>query len=375
MKKNLLYFAYGSTLDVQGFDRWCQRNGLRTGLLKFKSTARLDGYRLDYSPCPDTRECGALSIQRQSGSHVQGVVFEIDAEGRWAVEQREGYPDCSKSIRVSVVDDLGMRYRVLAHRVLPHCRRSPEFRELDYPAQIREGMQQWGLSSVALDEAVRDPDEAPPYGLFTYGTLMRDESQFSILQKFGIQCVLLAKSNGRLIDLNGVPALVDLDSHYVVDGEFVQLGNLPQALEHLDDFFQFQGIERSDSWFIRSRVKVDVGEGRLRSAWVYQYSRSSPARQVMVSGNWRLHRGVQDRFLNRLVSAHTHGNDSMIARRLADREWLETDEQRDQYANSLLPLSTSLARGVISERKLAKVSGHWNVVPPSQPITDEPRQL
>jgi len=69
------YFAYGSNMDENDFEKWCAGNNRQKKIYpmpKFnnKCPAELKGYRLDFNYRSDSRNGGAANIMKSDGYSV-----------------------------------------------------------------------------------------------------------------------------------------------------------------------------------------------------------------------------------------------------------------------------------------------------------------
>jgi len=355
-----LYFAYGSNLNTSDFHDWCEKHGRPTDLLRFQSEVVLPDFTIAFTTWSSTRRGGVLDLKEQRGQIVPGVLYDVDDEGWDALDAKEGR--LYECVEVTVLGAHGEAIPAHTYRVRAEFRKRFVEPNPAYVDVVRKGLSQWGLSEALLDAAVKNRVAKPESGFFFYGTLLRDERRFSLVQEFVTPCILLAGLPGRLLDLGEYPGLVDLDSsESVVHGEFVRFRNPGNAVAALDQIEGFRGFGRAGSLFRRTWVPVQVGDGRCRMGWTYCWNGDTAAGPVIPSGDWRQHHGRRDQFLERLVAVHARGDESALARAVASRYALFHRGEADPA--SILPLSQSLASGRISERKMAQSSGVWAAIP------------
>lgn len=121
---------------------------------------------------------------------------------------------------------------------------------------------------------------APPAAIFVYGTLMRGQSHYRLLEPAGVASVLPASIAGELLDLGDYPAL--RLSPYItsrVYGQWIELHKPDAVLSNLDDY---EGPE-----FKREIVHVTDDAGRTHPAWTYVLASDQEHFDVIVSGRWR----------------------------------------------------------------------------------------
>jgi len=359
-----LYFAYGSNLNQQDFHAWCMRRNYPKGLLRFQSVAYLPDFDLAFTYRSPTRNGGVLDLKDRPGQLVTGVLFEVQSEGWKALDEKEGAPLAYQRVDVSVMDGRGKSIIASTYRVNPNRKERFVQPTPEYVGIVEAGLNQWGLSTEPLLAAAGDRPSSCPDSFFFYGTLMRGEQRFSALQPFGIECVLLASTFGRLQDLGAFPGLVDTEeTESTVHGEFVRLREPEKAIRVLDAIEGFRGYGKSGSLYRRTRIGVDVGDGKIRDAWTYCLDCGADQAAPIDSGDWRSHRGQQKRFLSQLAAVHSQGDEESLAQRIASTDPFRFGLPVTQAVQSLLPLDRSLASGLLSERKLAQASGLWAAIP------------
>lgn len=80
----MIYFAYGSNLDIVDLRRSCPR-AVAIG------AARLDGYRLCFPRGSLTRHCAVAGIRAADAETVWGALYRINAVDEAALDAREGF--------------------------------------------------------------------------------------------------------------------------------------------------------------------------------------------------------------------------------------------------------------------------------------------
>lgn len=356
-----LYFAYGSNLNQDDFDSWCVRNGLRKGLLRFHSKVNLPDFDLAFSRRSMNRNGGVLDIKPRTGQLVPGVLFEVDEEGWNALDRKEGAASAYHRLPVQVLSERGEAINAVTYSVRKEKKQAFVAPHPDYVEIVREGLRNWGIGDAHLNAVAMNEESECPDGFFFYGTLLRGEPRFKVLPKFGLDCVIMAEAFGRLLDLGSFPALVDTGSStQLVQGEFVKLRKPEEAIQKLDQIEGFNGFGKPNSLYRRTYIGVGVGDGRVRYGWTYCLADRATVASEIVSGDWRQHRGNRERFLERLVFAHSDGDELGFARRIAERVYWR-DQTVESLAKSLMPLHQALGRDEISERKMAQASGKWAV--------------
>jgi gamma-glutamylcyclotransferase (GGCT)/AIG2-like uncharacterized protein YtfP len=360
------YFAYGSNLNNDDWHHWCDHNGFGRERLRFKTTAVLPDHDLVFGYYSQSRGGGVLDLVPRIGQTVEGAIFEVVADGWRALDRKEGAPKCYERVDKVCLDAKGREVPVKTYRVRPEHREVFVRPSPEYVSVVRDGLEHWGLSDAVL-EAAAEGQRTPCLvdALFAYGTLMRGESRFPLLEPFSLCCTLLAETYGRLADWGTFPALLEeRGDGRLVRGDFLRLEQIGPALELLDGVEGFRGFGVTGSLFRRTLTDVGVGDGRVRRAWVYRLADLDVDAPIITSGDWREHRAFRADFLRGLARAHTGGgDDTAVACRLASRLPYSFGGEKSQVVRSLLPLWSALERGEVSERRLAQVSGSWVTIP------------
>lgn len=355
-----LYFAYGSNLDAQDWERWCQENNCDQNALRSVSPAYAPDHALVFNYRSRTRNGGVLNLKQCLGAVTSGWLFEASASGWKVLDAKEGHPHCYQRLNIDVINDQGQHviaqtYIVADKRNIAYVKPAPRYLEICRRGREARGLDTAGLDAAAKDEAVELCDN-----LFVYGTLMRGESRFGALAKHGIECALLAKVPGQLLDHRLYPGLA-LDKKGWVYGEFLKIRDIDPALRDSDVIEGFVGFNApQSSLFRRTLIDVDVGDGRVRRAWAYITCETGSR---ITSGCWRTHRGKRDVALETIVARHADSNPHFFEglRDLASSAWGGIGVDRCAVFN-IETVAALLRDDKISERKLAGVSGNWAVI-------------
>ena len=133
----MLYFAYGSNMHPGQMQRRCPGCSL-------VAAARLREYRLVFSrPFAAWDGAGVADIQPSPGSLVEGVVWEITAAHRDALDEYEEYPASYTRSDVAVETFEGKRLTAFAYVAKPMGTYRPGRR---YMQSLVEGAKAHGLS-------------------------------------------------------------------------------------------------------------------------------------------------------------------------------------------------------------------------------------
>lgn len=286
----MLYFAYGSNLEYQDFDRWCLRHGHASGLLEdVVGPAALDDWALVFGRWSTSRGGGVLDLRPRPGFRVPGVVFEIDEEALAALDQKEGHPLHYE--RREVIVDMGGKDLVCQVYVGDTTSATHYAPSATYLDVVRYGYQRFGLDTAALEAAARAHEQglaAAIDSLFVYGSLLVGERLHHYVRDLAPLSIEPASIRGRLFDLGSYPGLM-LDGGALVRGERVRFGDIAAALTILDEVEGFHGRGARDNLYERRVVELEAGP-----AWTYLYA--GPDEGVPIpSGEWRRWRGQDGR--------------------------------------------------------------------------------
>jgi len=95
----MYYFAYGSNMDKEDLDKWCEENGYQK--IKFLSVlpAKLKGYKLTFNYFSIRRKRGAANIMESEGNCVYGLLIELTKHDLKTIRAKEGYPSTYKVMK------------------------------------------------------------------------------------------------------------------------------------------------------------------------------------------------------------------------------------------------------------------------------------
>ena len=96
------YFAYGSNMDKEDFDKWCYKNNCTEIEFLNVTPAKLKGFRLAFNYFSHNRKGGAANIMRDEGNIVYGLLIDLKDGDRITIRKKEGYPDFYFEIPVEV---------------------------------------------------------------------------------------------------------------------------------------------------------------------------------------------------------------------------------------------------------------------------------
>ena len=285
-----LNFAYGSNLDLpEDWEGFCRERGFAPGLLVPVKPAVLPDFELAFTKYSHKRQGGVLDIRPRLGCVTPGMLFEVRGGGWEALDAKEGAPTHYRRRPVTVLTEDNEEVRAIAYEVTE----AEDFVEAStsYVEVVRQGLGAFGLDAAPLEDAVANRSAGALNALFIYGTLMRGELRHSAIRAHHPEYVLPARVPGRLFDLGSFPGLVP-DSGGIVDGELVGFGNIERVLREVDQIESFHGWGAEENLYRRIVLDAEVGEGRVRPAWTYEYQGEAFGTAIE-RGSWRKHKGRQ----------------------------------------------------------------------------------
>lgn len=226
---------------------------------------------------------GSLCLRPRRGYVVGGVFYELSPPAK----PGDGNPPNQSLASMVALSTNGEAFSVQLHRAKMAAEATPEPELL---SSLREARTRFGLEASWLEHPHRKQTREPLFpGLFIYGTLMRGECRFKILeQDCGIQDIQGATVRGRLLDLGAYPGMVEAgQAESIVYGELCTLRDPERALEILDEVEDFLGWNSSSSMYERVLVSVSRGDGSSQEAWTYRLAEVPSYAREISGGDWR----------------------------------------------------------------------------------------
>lgn len=264
-----LYFGYGSNLERDDFERWCERKEFGDGHLDdVVGVAALNDWALVFGRFSRGRNGGVLDVWPRLGYAVPGVLFEVDEEGFEALDAKEGAPAVYRREKV-IVEYAGRDVEAWTYVVASPSQKvyAPA---LGYVDIVRLGYERYGLDGAVLEAAAKGAREGvigPPVSasLFVYGTLQGGERLSNYIDELKPVSITLATLTGRLFDLGTYPGLA-LDGDVAIQGECLTFRDISEALRVLDRVEGFEGYGERNNLYVRRLVTIG-GE----PTWTYLY--------------------------------------------------------------------------------------------------------
>ena len=144
MRETRLYFAYGSNINLEQMAYRCPNANV-------VGPATLEGYELTFRGRTDGS--GVANIEPKQGAAVHGLLWRITPECEAALDRYEGAPRLYVQQDVTVHDNSGREYTVMAY-VMTDLFREPAMPSPFYFDGIRDGFRQNGMDEKPLLEAI-----------------------------------------------------------------------------------------------------------------------------------------------------------------------------------------------------------------------------
>jgi len=84
------HFAYGSNMDIEDMDKWCDEHHEKRIDLSHSEINKLCDYKIDFTRWSDRREGGVADIISSPGDFCWGVVFDISKKEFEILDREEG---------------------------------------------------------------------------------------------------------------------------------------------------------------------------------------------------------------------------------------------------------------------------------------------
>ena len=355
--KNLVV-AYGSNLCGEDWNRFASRNGIDGECLNFEEVVTIPDYKLVFNTPSCSRNGGVLNIQKAKGYVVPAGLFSVNQAGLELLRRKEGVPFKYLEENISVIQYDGSEISVLTYIVPPERCEPYVEPHPDYLQVCLDGYASSGIETENLLRAAKNQTIQPLTALFTYGTLMREESRFTVALKHGTNCALVGQIFGRLSTNGSYPAL-NLSEDGYAWGDYLVSDNITALLTDTDRIEGFLGFGQNGNLFRRTCVEVDVGGVGQRFSWVYVMNTNLDL--DITSNDWREYNSKRTQFISKLVESHARGVED-FGKQVSSRYYrFGTVERPDEF--SMEKIKELIADGdKLSERHLAQISGLWTAL-------------
>ena len=355
--KNLVV-AYGSNLCSNDWNGFAERNGTDAECLQFEEIVTIPDYKLVFNTGSISRNGGVLNIQKSKGYIVTAGLFSVNQMGLELLRRKEGVPHKYLEENISVIQHDGSEISAVTYIVPPERCEAYVEPHPDYVKICLDGYTDYDIDSEDLMRAAKNLAIQPLTALFTYGTLMRDESRFATPLKHGINCALMGQIFGRLTTNGSYPALNLCVDGYAW-GDYLVSDNITSLLSETDRIEGFMGFGQEGNLFRRTCVDVDVGGLGQRLSWVYVMNTNLGL--DIISNDWRAHKSKRFSFVSNLVESHALGVID-FEKKVCDRYYrFGTVKRPNEF--SMNEITNLIVDGnLLSERHLSQISGLWTAL-------------
>ena len=101
-EKTVRYFAYGSNMDKDDLDKWCDRKSLNRITFLSVKPAKLKDHKLSFNYFSKDRKAGAANIMASDGDYVYGLLMDIADADLKTLHRKEGHPHSYEQIPIEV---------------------------------------------------------------------------------------------------------------------------------------------------------------------------------------------------------------------------------------------------------------------------------
>ena len=353
-----LVVAYGSNLCSEDWTDFATRNGIKGECLQFEEVVTIPDYKLNFNTGSRTRNGGVLNIIKSTGHIVEAGLFSVNQIGLELLRRKEGVPFKYLEENISAIRFDGSEVSAVTYIVPPERCESYVEPHPTYLQTCLDGYAAYDIGTGDLTRAANNQTTDPLSALFSYGTLMRDESRFPIISKYGINCVLMGQIFGRLTTNGAYPAL-NLNQEGYAWGDYFVSNDIGSLLSETDQIEGFRGFGCVGNLFRRTCVEVDVGGVGQRFSWVYVMDSSL---ELDVSQNdWRAYKSKRERFVSSLVERHALSVTD-FRKQVCDRYYrFGMGRRPDEF--SMDEIKDHIVVGnSLSEKHLAQISGLWTAL-------------
>jgi cation transport regulator ChaC len=117
----IYYFAYGSNMDEDDFDKWCENHGKEKrfkNIFKNIRPAKIENYKLRFNYYSQNRCGGTANLMSETGTYVYGLLTEIDDKDLELISEKEGKKTYNKiSVDVKTLKEGGKTSNVTTYKV------------------------------------------------------------------------------------------------------------------------------------------------------------------------------------------------------------------------------------------------------------------
>ena len=302
-----LIVSFGSNTNLDDLNSYAKRNGFPENCFHFEKVIQLPDQKLAFDTSSNKRGGGVLNIQPAIGHITEAALFSTTQMGLEILRKKEGVPFKYEEKQIIAIDHDGSEIPALTYIVKPELRKPYFAPSDDYLNICRQGYEHCGIDTENLFLAAKNETLKPLPALFAYGTLMRGEERFPVIEQAGLSCALTAVCFGSLSTNGNFPAL-DLLGEGYSRGDYFLSNDISALLRKTDSIEGFVGFGSENNFFRRTCVDVDVGGVGQRPAWLYTLD--AQLDKDIEANDWRDFTNKRNAFSAELVRAHASKVDS-----------------------------------------------------------------
>ncbi|WP_200153353.1 gamma-glutamylcyclotransferase [Chromatium okenii] len=280
------YFAYGSNLNSDDWQQFCQERGFSIDVLEPVAPTWLPDYRPIYHYYSSGRNGGALDVIQSLGQVTPGMLFRVRSDGWAALDTKEGAPNYYERRDVTVLNAAGEMIPAITYCVVAEKRQDEFVPPADeYVELVTAGLLAWNLPTTVHTQAAQN--ESLTFlvqHVFAYGLLQSEYDLGQSLTNIGQRQP--ARIRGQIFDLGNYPGwLPSAGVNDWVDGELLTLKQPDFSLARIDRIEGFDEYS-SDALYHRVLVTATTDSGETVLAWCYRYARAIHS-QPLKNGRWQ----------------------------------------------------------------------------------------
>ena len=156
-KKNAVYYAYGTLLDINGMKKYCP-SAQPLGVMSLK------GYRLGFAACGADPSVGGCTLIEDPANTMYGVLYSLPAKELADLDSASGLDKgLWATIKITLINDMGQK--VPANTLTIPDPAGPYRPPETYTTPILVGAEAWPLPAEyikQLEEIIRDAQGKGP---------------------------------------------------------------------------------------------------------------------------------------------------------------------------------------------------------------------
>ncbi len=143
---NILYFAYGSNMNIGQMHERCPGN-------RFIGKAHLEGFKFVFDGHSDKRQGSVANVIQSAENNVEGGLFAITESDLKTLDKSEGYPSVYNRAELTVKDEKGNSFHALVYKRIGERTGKPS---KSYLNTILKGAENCHLSERYIKEFLKE---------------------------------------------------------------------------------------------------------------------------------------------------------------------------------------------------------------------------